>query len=70
MIPAAQVAKFSRALPFWLSLGLVPLAVISAIYGGWTLLLLPCAGWICFRSSMRWLAKRTRTRIPKPQRIN
>jgi len=48
MIPAAQVATFSRALPFWLSLGLIPLAGISAVYGGWTLLLLPCAGWYLF----------------------
>ncbi len=29
------------ALPFWMSMGLVPLAIIAAAYGGWSLLLLP-----------------------------
>ncbi len=31
----------AAAAPFWLSLLIVPLAIISAVYGGWTLLLLP-----------------------------
>ena len=35
-IPPSQMAKLSRALPFWLSLVLVPLAWVSALYGGWT----------------------------------
>lgn len=41
MIPAQQVAKLQNALPFWMSLGLVPLALIGAWQGGLALLLLP-----------------------------
>ncbi|MEM6308047.1 MAG: alkane 1-monooxygenase, partial [Pseudomonadota bacterium] len=37
-----------KALPFWLSLLLIPLIWISATYGGWTLLLLPFATWYLF----------------------
>ena len=36
------------ALPFWISLLLPPLAVISAVYGGWTVLLLPVITWYLF----------------------
>ncbi len=36
------------ALPFWLSLGLVPVALLAAIYGGWMLLLLPFSTWYLF----------------------
>lgn len=45
MIPASQVARLQSALPFWLSLGLIPLALIGAAIGGWTVLLLPLYGW-------------------------
>ncbi len=38
--------RLSSALPFWLSLVLIPLAVIGAVHGGWTVLLLPIYGWI------------------------
>lgn len=48
MIPAAKIAKASSALPFWMSLALVPLAVIAAFHGGWTLLLLPACTWWLF----------------------
>jgi len=48
MLTAQQVASLSRALPFWLSLTLIPLAWIGAIYGGWTVLLLPMATWYLF----------------------
>lgn len=34
------------ALPFWLSLGLVPCVWAAASFGGWALLLLPFYGWI------------------------
>jgi alkane 1-monooxygenase len=40
--------NFTAALPFWLSLLLIPLAVIAAVFGGWTLLLLPLATWYLF----------------------
>jgi alkane 1-monooxygenase len=36
------------ALPFWLSLALIPLAVIGAAQGGWTVLLLPLSSWGLF----------------------
>ena len=37
--------RFIDALPFWLSLGMVPLAVIAARLGGFAFLLLPAYGW-------------------------
>jgi len=36
---------FRKALPFWLSLGLVPLAALAIGQGGWTVLLLPAYAW-------------------------
>ncbi len=36
------------ALPFWLSVGLIPLAWLAAIYGGWMLLILPLSTWYLF----------------------
>lgn len=36
----------SPALPFWISLVLIPLAAIGAVNGGWTVWLLPIYGWI------------------------
>ena len=47
-IPADQVARPGRALPFWLSLGLVPVAVLAALQGGWTIALVPLASWGLF----------------------
>ena len=41
MIPASQVSRFQNALPFWMSILLVPLAVFGAWAGGLALLLLP-----------------------------
>ncbi len=48
MIPASEVAKIRNALPFWLSLMLIPLALIGAVHGGWTIALLPVTTWILF----------------------
>ena len=42
---ANPTASFRSALPFWLSLGLVPLAVIGARQGGWTVFLMPLYAW-------------------------
>ena len=36
------------ALPFWVSLTLVPVAWIEALVGGWTLVLLPLYAWVAF----------------------
>lgn len=43
-----KIARLTTALPFWLSLGLVPLAVLAAFYGGWTIALLPLSTWYLF----------------------
>jgi len=48
MIAPAQVAKIHNALPFWMSLGLLPMVAIAAIYGGWTLILPVAATWYLF----------------------
>lgn len=37
-----------RALPFWVSLGLIPLAWLAAVQGGWWLILLPLMTWYLF----------------------
>lgn len=46
MSGSPDAKRASAALPFWLSLSLVPLAVIGAAYGGWTVLILPIYGWV------------------------
>ncbi|MCV2867546.1 alkane 1-monooxygenase [Defluviimonas sp. WL0002] len=38
--------RLLSALPFWISLVLLPLAAIGAVHGGWTVVLLPLYGWI------------------------
>jgi len=48
MIPAYQVARLQRALPFWLSLLLIPVAVAGALIGGWTVVLVPVVTWYLF----------------------
>ncbi len=48
MVPAAQVSKIERALPFWLSLALIPPVLIAAALGGWWVLLVPLAAWGMF----------------------
>src|SRR6056297_3183475 len=48
MLTDQQVARLQNALPFWMSLLLVPTALISAGYGGWTVLLLPLVTWFFF----------------------
>lgn len=40
-----DISALRNALPFWLSLGLVPLAMIGAAQGGWTVLLMPVYAW-------------------------
>ncbi len=39
------VSPVPSAAPFWVSLTLVPLALIGAVYGGWTVFLLPIYTW-------------------------
>lgn len=46
--PTAARLGLTQALPFWLSLTLVPVAMISAGFGGWLTLLLPLWAWWLF----------------------
>jgi alkane 1-monooxygenase len=48
MVPAAELRSVTRALPFWLSLLLVPLIVWAAQMGGWWLILVPLSTWWLF----------------------
>ena len=48
MIPAAHVARFARALPYWMSLALFPLIAFVAGQGGWWLLAMPLMTWWLF----------------------
>ncbi|EPX77785.1 alkane 1-monooxygenase [Litoreibacter arenae] len=47
-LSSSEVSKFSAAVPFWLSLLMIPLALIGATQGGWWLVLLPLYGWGMF----------------------
>lgn len=48
-IPSTSMTgQLRAALPFAMSYALIPLAIISAIYGGWAILLLPLATWYLF----------------------
>ncbi len=44
-IPAIIVRRPARALPFWLSLGTVPVGLAGALLGGWAVLLMPAYTW-------------------------
>jgi alkane 1-monooxygenase len=48
MIPPSQVAGVQNALPFWISLALVPVVLYAAMTGGWSLLLPPLSAWGAF----------------------
>ncbi len=47
-MPQPDFSRFAAAAPFWLSLLLVPLPIIGAVYGGWTIALTPVVGWHLF----------------------
>jgi alkane 1-monooxygenase len=47
-ISRPELSRLSRALPFWMSLGLIPLAWIVAFTGGWSIALLPLVTWFLF----------------------
>ncbi len=44
----STAAHIRQAIPFWMSLLLVPIAVIGALHGGWTVVLLPVFTWYFF----------------------
>lgn len=41
-----DISRLTAALPFWLSLVMIPLVLIGAAQGGWTVFLLPIYGWV------------------------
>ncbi len=47
-IPNDQTLRITRALPFWMSLMLIPIAWLGAMQGGWTVVLLPIVTWYFF----------------------
>ena len=69
MIPASQVAKLQNALPFWLSLGLIPLSLLGATQGGWFLILVPLYA-LVLSSLLDWLTglnlENADTETPEP----
>ena len=48
VVSRTNMASIARAAPFWLSVALVPLAWIGAVFGGWTVVLMPIATWYLF----------------------
>ena len=48
MISAKEITRPSFFLPFWMTYLLVPLAWIGAVYGGWTVVLMPVVSWYLF----------------------
>ncbi len=48
MTDPPAISRFAAAAPFWVSLILIPVAWIAALYGGWALLLLPASTWYLF----------------------
>ncbi len=48
MIASQTLSRWQSAMPFWVSYLLIPLIWISAILGGWSILLVPLATWWAF----------------------
>jgi len=65
MIPAPVVARFSSALPFWVSLLLLPLVILSARYGGWAMLLPPLGAWWLYAGLDAVLGRNTENPDPE-----
>jgi len=42
------MSRVTKALPFWLSMALIPIAVFITIQGGWWVLLMPAVTWYLF----------------------
>ncbi|NJM84034.1 MAG: alkane 1-monooxygenase [Tabrizicola sp.] len=45
---ATDISNPASALPFWLSLLTIPLALVGMLQGGWTVVLLPVFSWVTF----------------------
>jgi alkane 1-monooxygenase len=48
MVDKNNQTRLPRALSFWTSLVLLPLAWVAAVHGGWTILLVPLSTWLLF----------------------
>jgi alkane 1-monooxygenase len=48
MISSDTAAKVQSALPFWISFLLIPAVWLSAIVGGWWVLIIPVLAWYLF----------------------
>ena len=48
IIPPSELSRLGRALPFWLSMGLIPLIWFCAVTGGWAIALVPLVTWYLF----------------------
>ncbi len=48
MTDTSKIARPSAFLPFWMSYLLVPLAWLTAVNGGWSVILLPLIAWWLF----------------------
>ena len=48
MTPHPQYAALPHALPFWVSLAVMPVVWVASARGGWAILLVPFANWILF----------------------
>ncbi|MGB3278031.1 MAG: alkane 1-monooxygenase [Pseudorhodobacter sp.] len=58
-IPATEVTRINHALPFWLTLGLIPVVLVSALWGGWWVILMPFASWGMFSLLDAFLGRNT-----------
>ena len=47
-VPGPSIAKLTSALPFWISILLIPIAIFSAVTGGIAVVLLPLCTWYLF----------------------
>ena len=64
MLSRQQVASVWHAVPFWLSLGLIPAAWLAAAQGGLTILLLPALSWYLFSGLDALLGRYTENADP------
>lgn len=59
------MSPLPKVLPFWLSLGLPPLALVGMVWGGWTIALLPLSTWWLFALLDAFTGRNTEN--PDPQ---
>ena len=65
MTQGLDPSKLQSALPFWLSLALVPVVLFAAKSGNWALILPPLASWGAFSALDRLAGLETRNADPE-----